>query len=319
MADNIKGIVIRIGADTTALSSALKGINSESKASEAELRKLNKLLKVDPKNLTLVIQKQKVLGNEIKTTKDKLATLKTAAKQAREQLEKGEISAAQYRDLQREIVQTEQKLKSLRKESLLSTDKLKNVASGIGGGLKAVGKVAATAVGAVASAGAAASVALGGVALAAASSADEILTLSAQTGLSTKELQKYQYAAELIDVPLETITGSMAKLTRNMATASKGSGDAAKAFSALGVKITDGSGKLRSNQAVFTDAIKALGNIENETQRDAYAMQIFGKSAQDLNPLIKGGADALQKYGDQAEAAGYTQRCRPRWMPGSPT
>ena len=143
-----------------------------------------------------------------------------------------------------------------------------------------------------------------GLAASAGLAADDINTLSKQTGLSTEQIQKFQYASNLIDVDLETLTGSMAKLTKNMATAQGGTGSAAEAFSALGVSITNSNGELRNNQDVFNDAITALSGIENETQRDAYAMQIFGKSAQDLNPLILGGADALKPLGDSASNAG---------------
>lgn len=143
-----------------------------------------------------------------------------------------------------------------------------------------------------------------GLAASAGLAADDINTLSKQTGLSTEQIQKFQYASDLIDVDLDTLTGSMAKLTKNMATAQGGTGSAAEAFSALGVSITDSNGELRNNQDVFNDAISALSGIENETQRDAYAMQIFGKSAQDLNPLILGGADALKTLGDSASNAG---------------
>lgn len=138
----------------------------------------------------------------------------------------------------------------------------------------------------------------------AALAADDLNTMAKTTGLSTEELQRYQYAADLVDVSLDTITGSMTKLTKTMATASKGTGDAYDAFAALGVEITNQDGTLRDRNAVFQEAIRALGEIDNETQRDAYAMQIFGRAAQDLNPLILGGADALQQLGDEAESAG---------------
>lgn len=138
----------------------------------------------------------------------------------------------------------------------------------------------------------------------AAYAADDLNTLAKQTGLSTEELQKFQYATNLIDVPLETLTGSMTKLTRNMATASKGTGDAAKAFDKLGVNIQNQDGSLRDRNEVFRETIDALGKMSNETERDALAMNIFGKSAQDLNPLILGGADALEALGNEAEQAG---------------
>ena len=140
---------------------------------------------------------------------------------------------------------------------------------------------------------------------AAAAYGDEINTLSMQTGLSTEALQEYKYMEDLIDVSTETMTGSMSKLIRNMASAQNGSKNTAAAFEALGVTITDSNGELRSNQEVFGEVIDALGKMENETQRDAYAMQIFGKSAQDLNPLIEAGGDKIAALAQEAHDMGY--------------
>lgn len=134
---------------------------------------------------------------------------------------------------------------------------------------------------------------------------DEINTLSKKTGLSTQTLQQFDYMSELIDVDLNTITGSLTKLTRNMESAKNGTGAAAEAFDTLGVSVTDEEGKLRNNQEVWAETIDALGQIENSTERDALAMQIFGKSAQDLNPLIMAGADTLKELQKEAENTGY--------------
>lgn len=134
--------------------------------------------------------------------------------------------------------------------------------------------------------------------------ADDLNTLSLQTGVTTEQLQKWQYASELVDVSVETITGSMTKLTKNMDAARGGTGAAAEAFEALGVSITDENGALRDNEEVFAELIDALGGVGNETERDALAMTVFGKSAKELNPLIAAGADALTELGDEAEAAG---------------
>lgn len=139
----------------------------------------------------------------------------------------------------------------------------------------------------------------------AAAYADNVLTTATVTGLSTDALQEYQYMAELTDVSVETITGSLTKLTKNMETAKGGTGSAAKAFKDLGVKVTDSSGQLRSNQEVFGEVLDKLGEMENETQRDAYAMSIFGKSAQDLNPLIAQGADGIAAFAQEAHDMGY--------------
>ena len=134
--------------------------------------------------------------------------------------------------------------------------------------------------------------------------ADDLNTLSKQSGITTNELQKFEYASKLIDVSSETITGSLTKLTRNMQSAKDGSGAAAQAFEALGVSVTDASGNLRDRQDVFYEVIDALGKVGNETEMDALAMNIFGKSAQQLNPLIKGGAERLRELGDEAEKMG---------------
>lgn len=139
----------------------------------------------------------------------------------------------------------------------------------------------------------------------AAAYADEILSSSQKTGLSTQSLQEYRYMAELTDTSVETITGSLTKLTRNMSSARSGSGAAAAAFEELGVSVTDANGELRSNQDVFGEVIDALGSIENETERDAYAMSIFGKSAQDLNPLIAQGAEGIAAFAQEAHDMGY--------------
>lgn len=135
--------------------------------------------------------------------------------------------------------------------------------------------------------------------------ADNILTLSTNTGIAAETLQEYQYMAELTDTSLETITGSMAKLIRNMQNAKNGTGNAAAAFAAMGVSVTDANGELRDNEEVFTEVIDKLGKMSNETQRDAYAMDIFGKSAQDLNSLIAVGKDGIAAFAQEAHDMGY--------------
>lgn len=140
---------------------------------------------------------------------------------------------------------------------------------------------------------------------AAAGNVDTLMTLSAQTSVSAETLQKWDYAARFIDTDVSTMTDSMAKMVKGMGDANKGSTTAQAKFKALGVDIRDKvTGELRDSEDVFADAIDALGRVSNETERDALAMDLFGKSAQDLNPLIKAGGDQLRKLGDEAEAAG---------------
>lgn len=107
----IKGLTIEIGGETTGLSKALNDVNKTSRNLSKELGQIGRQLKFDPKNTTLLAQKQKVLGDQIATTRDKLVKLKDAEKQVQEQFKRGEVSEEQYRALQREIVATESKLK----------------------------------------------------------------------------------------------------------------------------------------------------------------------------------------------------------------
>lgn len=135
--------------------------------------------------------------------------------------------------------------------------------------------------------------------------ADEILTQSTVTGLSTEALQEYQYAAELVDVSLDTLTSSQTKMIRSMDAARRGSKEQAEAFDKLRIGVQNADGTLRDSQEVFGEAIDALGAISNETERDAIAMTIFGRSARDLNPLIKAGSDGLRELTQEAHNVGY--------------
>ena len=138
-----------------------------------------------------------------------------------------------------------------------------------------------------------------------ASFADNIITLSMQTGQTTDQLQEFSYATELIDVSVDTLQGSLRKLTNNMQDTMNGTGNAQASFEALGVSVTNADGSMRSANDVFYETIDALGKVKNETERDAMSMDIFGRSAQDLNPLIIQGSDTLKAYADEAHNVGY--------------
>lgn len=135
--------------------------------------------------------------------------------------------------------------------------------------------------------------------------ADDILTTSTITGIGTEKLQEYAYAAELLDVSVDTLTGSQTKLIQSMGSAQRGTAETVEAFEKLGVSYTNADGSLRSAEDVFWDSIDALGQMANETERDAIAMQLMGKSAQELNPLITAGSGAMKALGQEAHEMGY--------------
>jgi len=114
---DIRGLTIEIGGDTTGLQNSLKNVNSQIKTTQAQLKDINNLLKLDPTNVELLQQKQKALADEIESTKEKLETLKTAEQQAQQQFAEGKVSQEQYDALKREIIATEESLKSLENEA----------------------------------------------------------------------------------------------------------------------------------------------------------------------------------------------------------
>lgn len=300
MANNntYKGITVKFGADTTGLGKALKDIDTQAKSINGDLKEIDKGLKFDSKNVELTSQKFQKLSEGIQVTQKRLEMLRSAQASAQADIANGVDGAeARYKDLQREIARTETTLSNFKKQVKEAGDAIKKDLSDSIEKLSGQVKTAAVTVGALVTA-------LGGIAITSAKTADDINTLSKVTGISTEELQKFSYASSLIDVDVSTLQSSLQRLVRNMQGAKDGTGDAAEAFGDLGVNIKTGSGELRNNLDVFYEVIDALGKVENETQRDAYAMQIFGRQAQDLNPLIKAGAQALKDYGDQAENMG---------------
>lgn len=289
MASNrIRGITIEIAGDTTNLQKSLKGVDSSLKQTEDRLKDVNKLLKLDPKNTELLRQKNELLSKAVEDTNKKLAEEKIALEQLKAG-EQTEVTIQQQKDLEREIIATTQSLEGYKKQ-LKQTEV----------SLEDVGKVAETVANktkGLSTAAAALGTALIGNAYAAGLAADDLNTLSKQTGFSVEELQKMQYASDLIDVSMDSMTGSIKKLTKQMSSGSK-------AFETLGVEVYDSNGNMRDAVTVWYESLEALSQVSNETERDALAMEIFGKSAADLSGIVDDGGQALKEMGAEAEGLG---------------
>lgn len=134
--------------------------------------------------------------------------------------------------------------------------------------------------------------------------ADELTTLSKTTGVSTTELQKFKYASEQIGVSTDSLSDGLKEITNKMYDAANGGEEASTLFKKLHVSIRDSRGQLKDANEVFYETIDALGNIKNETKRDAVAMKLFGESARNLNPLIEMGSEKLRELGIEAEELG---------------
>lgn len=284
----IKGITIEIDGNTTKLSESLKDVDKKLKDTQTNLKDVNKLLKLDPTNVELLKQKHDLLGKAVSDTKDRQKELQKALQDLKNAGDTEE-NRKQQDLLQRELVETTQSLKDLEDQFNKSSPKLEAFSASAKNVQEKTAKISA-----------AAGVAAGGMiamAAKAAASADDLLTLSNVSGFSVEELQKLQYASSFVDVSMDTMTGSIAKLTKNMASGST-------AFEDLGISITDADGNMRDATDVWYDALEALGNIENETERDQKAMELFGKSAMEMAGIVDDGGAALKQLGEEAEATG---------------
>lgn len=328
MANNIKGITIEIGGDTSKLDSALKGIDSKSRSLSQELKQINNQLKFDPHNAVLLQQKFDVLSDQVEKTREKLKTLEEAQEQVERQFQNGEIDEGQYRAFQREIEKTKSQLDHFEKEAAdakTDLDNLGNEADQTGNDFTELGRDAQNSAKQVGSGFNTAAInmssimnivsQIGNVIQSAIQGAvrlgqkiagiindyydavDEINTNSAKYGISTDTYQKWKYASEIIDVSAETMGSALGKLSKQM-------GKSPEKFEQLGVSIYDASGKFRDSEDVFYDVIDALGQMDNETEQEIAANEIFGKSFQELEPLIGATSDTLKQLGDDAEARG---------------
>lgn len=293
MAGRIAGITIEIGGDTTKLQSSLKAVDGQLRQTQTALKDVNKLLKLDPGNTELLRQKQTQLQTAIEKTKERLEQLKSAQAQFAE-------GSAEWDAIQREIIATEQNLQALENEyrqfGSVAAQQIKaagekmaefgNKVSGVGQKLRPLSRTAAG-IGA----------GLLGLGYKAVTTADDLNTLAKQTGFTTEEIQQMQYAADLVDVSFEDISGALKKVKKNMT-------GHAETWAALGVSVTDAEGNMRDATDVFYDSLQALSQIENETERDQMAMDLFGKSADQLAGIIDDGGEALKEYGEQAKDLG---------------
>lgn len=299
---SIKGITIEFCGDTTRLDQALRQINNETKNIDKELRNVDKALKFNPTSVELWRQKQELLTQKISETRDKLDVLK----QAQAQMDAAGVdkNSEEYRKLQREIIETESKLKTfegqLKSIGNVNLRAMSEQFKEMGTKLESAGR----AMQGLSTAAAAVAASIGALAVKSGKWADDMNTMSKVYSLSTGELQKYSAAADLVDVSVDDIAKSHLKLEKQMLSASKGTGASAEAFEKLGIGVTNADGSLRDGDAVWQDTIKALGNMKNETERNALAMQLMGKSAAELNPLIEDNgktykmvSDTLSQYG----------------------
>lgn len=323
---------------------ALSQINGSMRVMNAEMKATKAAFIGSEESMESLSAQSDILNRQLGAQKDKVAVLRQAVEESASVYGEADARTQKWKtslfNAETELHKTEaairgneaemEKLGNSEEELSGNTEQLTSSAAGLGDALGTVGDklgikvpesikkflnsagsmkagtvAAAAGVAALTAAIVKAEKALLNTTKASAAYADEILTLSAQTGLATGTLQEFSYASELLDVSVDTIQGSLTKLTRNMGEAAGGSDAAKEAFDRLGISITNADGSLRTSEDVFYEAVDALGEIENYTERDAIAMDVFGKSAQDLNPLIIQGTERFKDLAEEAHKTGY--------------
>lgn len=419
MAENQNYIGVAMGLDVTDLKAGLSEANKQIQLANSEFKAASSGLDDFTKSTEGLSAKVKQLDTVLTAQKSKLAGLQAEyEKVAREQGENSEAARklkVQINNQQAVVNKTQKEFDNysdtlrqaedgtidLEKVTVGANGKIKNFGdtakdagekvSKVGdsskktgvnfSGLSSIATGVVAGIAAIGAAAVAAATALGGAAVKSAEYADNILTMSTVTGISTDKLQEYSYASELVDVSVETLTKSMAKNIKSMSTVkgaagaasvdmeklgkaqtnaanaalavesaqikyneavkksgegsaqaqqaaislekaknnlaqaehevavasepvAEASNDMAKAYAQLGVAVHDADGNLRDGETVYWEIIDALGKMENETERDALAMQILGKSAQELNPLIEAGSERMKELGEEARTVG---------------
>ena len=286
-------------AACNSINSSLREINSEMKLATAEFAD-------NASGAEALTKKQEILQKQLAEQAKKAEAAEEALKKMREA---GiDPTDPAYQKMQTNLNNTKAEMAKTEKQIKSTSEELKSSKvnwEAVGETVGKVGKAFGAALAALGAAAVGAASALAGLTVSASNYADDLITQATFTRQTTDDLQKYAYAARFIDVEVNTLTKSMAKNIKSMDSARKGSAAYADAYKKLGVSVTDANGELRNSNDVYWDCIDALGSIQNETERDALAMQLFGKSAQELNSVIEAGSEAFKELGDEAEQMGF--------------
>ena len=258
VANRIKGITVEIGGDTTKLQTALKGVNTEIRNTQSQLRDVEKLLKLDPSNTELLAQRHQLLGQAVSETKEKLETLKTAAEQANTALANGEISQEQYDALQREIIETENALRNLELQANQSATAVQKIAASgeklqaLGDNISSVGKKFLPVTGAV--------VGLGTAAVKTAADFDSAMSqVAAVSGATGADLEALRDKAREMGSKTKFSASEAAEAMNYMAMAGWKTSDMLSGIEGI-MNLAAASGEdLATTSDIVTDALTAFG------------------------------------------------------------
>ena len=302
MASRIQGITVEIGGDTTKLSTALSKVNKEIRDTQAQLKDVNKLLKLNPGNAELMAQKQRLLSQAVSETKEKLDALKLAGQQANEALAKGEISQSQYDALQREIIETEQALRDLERQAEQSSVALQKIGAAgeklqsVGSSIEGVGQKLMPVTAAV-----------GGLATAAvkvASDFDSAMSqVAAVSGATGKELDALRDKAREMGSKTKFSASEAAEAMNYMAMAGWKTGDMLDGIEGI-MNLAAASGEdLATTSDIVTDALTALGLSASDSGHFA---DILAAASSNANTNVAMMGETFKYCAPVAGALGFT-------------
>lgn len=145
---------------------------------------------------------------------------------------------------------------------------------------------------------------LGRLAVKAGENADRLFDLSSQTGLTTDELQEFEYVAKTAGASTEVFSDAVKAIIKNLDGTEGATGAAAKAYEALGISVKTSSGNLRSAGDITEEVFSKLAGMEDVTARNALAQDIFGKKWEETISVLDLGSDAIAKLRGEAHEMG---------------
>ena len=302
MASRIQGITVEIGGDTTKLSTALSKVNKEIRDTQAQLKDVNKLLKLDPGNAELMAQKQRLLSQAVGETKEKLDALKLAGQQANEALAKGEISRSQYDALQREIAETEQALRDLERQAEQFSVALQKIGAageklqGVGSAIEGAGRKLMPVTAAVGG--------LSAAAVKVASDFDSAMSqVAAVSGAAGKELDALRDKAREMGSKTKFSASEAAEAMNYMAMAGWKTGDMLEGIEGI-MNLAAASGEdLAVTSDIVTDALTALGLSAADSGHFA---DILAAASSNANTNVSMMGETFKYCAPVAGALGFT-------------
>lgn len=302
------GFIAQIGADTNGLTAALKDVDQASKEINSELRAVNQALKLDPGNTVLAAQRLQLMGDAAAEAEKKLEILKSQQDAVNQAFSSGNMDASAYREYQRQIEACEATIRRYQQaqdDASKGENNLAAASESVSKGLTAAaaaGKAAAAAIAAVGAAAVAGAKKLVDMAAETAAAGDRIDKQSQRLGMSAEAFQEWDFIMSQNGATIDNLKTGLNKLNNLVDDAKNGSSSAAETFKRLGLSMDEINSM--SLEERFSAVIAALQNIDDESERNAIANDVLGKSYVDLIPLLNSTSESTEALRQKAHETG---------------